>query len=180
MATAIVKVELPNVVNAVGLTWKLFSHPGAANGAPIAVTSAGLPLTVDTVQADVYWGSVDATTLLGLYAFVIFEGANIVGRGYINMTNAAVVHVVMQDPWIGSVDGSKVASLGAFTDVLTESYRATGAEGTAAQLLYEILGNLAEATYVGTTKTIKKINGTPAKTYTMDDAVDPTTITELT
>lgn len=68
-----------------------------------------------------------------------------------------------------------------WTTVLTESYRATGAAGTAAQLMHEILQNLTEFGISGTTKTVKKFDGsTTAKTYTLNDADTPTSITEAT
>jgi len=68
-----------------------------------------------------------------------------------------------------------------WTTALTEAYRATGATGTPAQLLYEILAHLGEASISGTTKTLKKLDGsTTAKTYTLDSATTPTSITETT
>ena len=68
-----------------------------------------------------------------------------------------------------------------WTTALTEAYRATGATGTAAQLLYEILAHLGEFAIASTTKTTKKLDGTAtAKTYTLDDDVSPTSITETT
>ena len=83
---------------------------------------------------------------------------------------AAVLHAITD----GKVDA-------VWTTALTAAWRATGAEGTAAQLLYEILGHLAENGNVGTTKTIYELDGTtPAKTYTYDDATSPTSITETT
>lgn len=67
------------------------------------------------------------------------------------------------------------------TTAMTEAYRSTGATGTVAQLLYEILGNLTEFANVGTTRTVRKLDGaTPAKTYTYDSANNPTNITEAT
>lgn len=64
---------------------------------------------------------------------------------------------------------------------LTEAYRSTGATGTAAQLLYEILQNITEFAISGTTKTTKKLDGTTtAKTYTLDSSTAPTSITEAT
>jgi hypothetical protein len=68
-----------------------------------------------------------------------------------------------------------------WTTALTESYRGTNATGTGAQLLYEILANLVEFAISGTTKTAKRLDGsTTAKTYTLDDATTPTSITETT
>lgn len=83
-----------------------------------------------------------------------------------------------------TIDGTGMES-GAITAIwsaaLTEAYRSTGATGTATQLLYEILQNLTEFAISGTTKTVKKLDGsTTAKTYTLDDDTTPTSITEAT
>lgn len=68
-----------------------------------------------------------------------------------------------------------------WTTALTEAYRSTGAAGTAAQLLHEILQNITEFAISGTTKTVKKFDGsTTAKTYTLDSSTTPTSITEAT
>lgn len=68
-----------------------------------------------------------------------------------------------------------------WTTALTEAYRSTGSTGTATQLLYEILQNLTEFSIASTTKTVKKLDGsTTAKTYTLDSATAPTSITEAT
>lgn len=66
------------------------------------------------------------------------------------------------------------------TSALAESYRSTGATGTMAQLLYEILAGLLDHSITSTTKTSRKIDGTTAKTYTLDSATAPTSITETT
>lgn len=64
---------------------------------------------------------------------------------------------------------------------LTESYRADGATGTFTQLLYETVAHLGESSITGTTKTIKKIDGsTSAATFTLNDATTPTAITRAT
>lgn len=67
------------------------------------------------------------------------------------------------------------------TTAVAESYRADGATGTPAQLLYEVVAHLGESSIAGTTKTIKKVDGTTtAATFTLDDAVTPTSITRAT
>jgi hypothetical protein len=63
---------------------------------------------------------------------------------------------------------------------LAESYRSVGSTGTAAQLLYELIAHLGSASISGTTKTVKKVGGTPAKTYTLNSATSPTSIVETT
>jgi hypothetical protein len=67
-----------------------------------------------------------------------------------------------------------------FTTALNESYRSAGSTTTLAQGVYEIIAHLGESSISGTTKTLKKLNGTTAKTFTLDDAVTPTAITETT
>jgi hypothetical protein len=67
-----------------------------------------------------------------------------------------------------------------WTTALTEAYKTAGSTGTAAQLLYEILANLTDFSISGTTKTARKLDGTTAKTYTLNDATSPTAITEAT
>lgn len=67
------------------------------------------------------------------------------------------------------------------TTVMTESYRSANATGTVAQLLYEVIAHLGESSIAGTTKTLKKLDGTTtAKTYTLNSATTPTAITETT
>lgn len=66
------------------------------------------------------------------------------------------------------------------TTGLTEGYRATGAIGSVRDLLYEILAGVLDHSITGTTKTIRNIAGTAQKTYTLDSAVTPTSITETT
>jgi hypothetical protein len=69
----------------------------------------------------------------------------------------------------------------AFTTQVTESYRADGAAPTLAQAACEILAHLGEASILGTTKTIKKFDGTTAaETFTLNDATTPTSITRAT
>ena len=67
------------------------------------------------------------------------------------------------------------------TVAMAESYRADGAAGSPAQMLYEILENVIEFSISGTTKTVKKIDGTTtAATYTLNDATNPSSITRST
>lgn len=66
------------------------------------------------------------------------------------------------------------------TTALTEGYRGTGATGSVRDMLYEIIGHMGESAIVGTTKTIKKLDGTtPAKTYTLNSTT-PSSISETT
>lgn len=69
----------------------------------------------------------------------------------------------------------------ALTTAQTESYANDNANATIVQLLYEIRQNLTDFTISGTTKTVKKKDGsTTAATYTLNDATNPTGITRTT
>lgn len=66
------------------------------------------------------------------------------------------------------------------TTAMTESYRSAGSAPTVAQALCELIAGIHDFAIASTTKTIKKIDGTTAKTFTLDDATTPTSITETT
>jgi len=67
------------------------------------------------------------------------------------------------------------------TTAMTESYAADGATRTLAQASYEVLAHLGESSIAGTTKTLKKVDGTTtAATFTLNDASTPTSITRAT
>lgn len=68
-----------------------------------------------------------------------------------------------------------------FTTALTESYRADGATGSVAQLLYEINQTIGERSFSGIVGTVKKIDGsTTAFTQSLDNAGSPTSINRAT
>jgi len=61
------------------------------------------------------------------------------------------------------------------TTQMTESYSADGVAPTLAQSLFLTMQNLQDYAYVGTTQTVRRIDGsTTAATYTLDDATNPT------
>lgn len=67
------------------------------------------------------------------------------------------------------------------TTAMTEAYRTTGGTATLAQFCYEVIAHLGEFANSGTTKTLKKLDGsTTAKTFNYNDATNPTSITETT
>jgi hypothetical protein len=69
---------------------------------------------------------------------------------------------------------------GVLTRQMTEAYRAAGVAPTLAQSLFELIAQMGDASISGTTKTLKKIDGTTAKTFTLDSSTAPTSITEAT
>ena len=87
----------------------------------------------------------------------------------------------------GAIDATALAADAAneiagavLTTAMTESYRATNAAPTLAQAAFELIAHMGEASISGTTKTLKKIDGTTAKTFTLDSSTTPTSITETT
>lgn len=88
----------------------------------------------------------------------------------------------------GAIDAAALATDAAaeiagavLTTAMTESYRATNAAPTLAQAAFELIAHMGEASFSGTLKTLKKIDGTTtAKTFTLDSATTPTSITETT
>lgn len=66
------------------------------------------------------------------------------------------------------------------TTQMTESYRSAGTAPTLAQAAFELIAGVLDHSISGTTKTLRKIDGTTAKTYTLDSSTAPTSITEAT
>lgn len=81
---------------------------------------------------------------------------------------------------LNNVTAAQVATA-VFTTAMTESYRSAGAAGTLSQYIHELIAHMGESSISGTIKTLKQLNGsTTAKTYTLDSAASPTSITETT
>ena len=73
------------------------------------------------------------------------------------------------------------AAVALFTTQLTEAYAADGVAPTPAQALFLIQQMLTEFGIVGTTLTVREIDGTTtAATFTLDDGTNPTDITRAT
>jgi len=68
-----------------------------------------------------------------------------------------------------------------WTTVLSESYRADGAAGTGAQMLYELIAHMGEVSIAGTVKTTFQVNGSnQAMAFNLNSATAPSTITRVT
>jgi len=87
----------------------------------------------------------------------------------------------------GAIDSNALAASAAseiatavYTGQMTESYRAAGVSPTLAQSLFELIAQMGDSSISGTTKTLKKLDGTTAKTFTLDSSTAPTSITEAT
>jgi hypothetical protein len=69
---------------------------------------------------------------------------------------------------------------GVLTRQMTEAYRAGGVAPTLAQAMFELIAQMGDRDIVGQTLTLHKLDGTAAKTFTLNDANNPTSITEAT
>jgi hypothetical protein len=87
----------------------------------------------------------------------------------------------------GAIDANALAAsaaseiaTAAYTGQMTESYRAAGVAPTLAQAMFELIAQMGDRDIVGQTLTLHKLDGTAAKTFSLNDANNPTSITELT
>jgi hypothetical protein len=69
---------------------------------------------------------------------------------------------------------------GVLTRQMTEAYRAAGVAPTLAQAMFELVAQMGDRDIVGQTLTLHKLDGTAAKTFSLNDANNPTSITEAT
>jgi len=81
---------------------------------------------------------------------------------------------------VGSVVGNVGGTTGDFVSTISESYRANGAAGTPAQILYELLGHHTEKTVSGVTMTIKKLDHSAVATTLTLDSTTPSSVSRAT
>ena len=164
-----------------------------ADGAPktdITFATSGLAIKYQSGN-----GSIGSLTPVSMTAGGAHADGGLYHRGNgtykIGLTDALVASAGELSVWIeltdcdSSTDDIRVVAydpdatdIGALSTALTESYAADGSAATAAQLLYLIAQHLNESSISGTTKTVKKLDGsTTAATFTLDDATTPTSIT---
>ena len=77
-------------------------------------------------------------------------------------------------------DAATEIATATLTTAMTESYRSAGVAPTLAQAAFELIAHMGDSAISGQTKTLKKIDGTTAKTFTLDSSTAPTSITEAT
>jgi len=153
-----------------------------------SVAAGGTPTTTvfrtDLTEPN---GTFDNQTLLFVSGDLQGESAPIEGysvtNGQITLGDALTAAPAAGDAFVILPD--HVHPLGEIADAvltrtMTEAYRAAGVAPTLAQALYEVIAHMGEASISGTTKTLKKIDGTTAKTFTLDSSTTPTSITEAT
>jgi hypothetical protein len=116
------------------------------------------------------------TEVAAILAAVDTEVASIIST--LGLAGAGLTGV----PWNASWDAEVQSEVDdALKATLAEGYRSTGAIGSVRDMLYELIAHHGESAISGTTKTLKKLDAsTTAKTYTLDSATTPTSITETT
>lgn len=95
--------------------------------------------------------------------------------------NAKTTNLPASPAATGDIPTAAQNATAVLTTVMTEAYRGAGAAPTLAQFCFEVIAHLGESSITGTTKTLKKLDGsTTAKTYTLNSSSTPTSITETT
>lgn len=144
----------------------------AANGFE-AGKDYNLVITTGTVDGVSVVGEVIGTFSLSLSAAAKDLANATDGLGAIKADTAAI---------LVDTDATLPAQISAiFTQQMTEAYAMDGVAPTPAQALFMIQQILGDFTIIGTTISVKQIDGsTEAATYTLDDATNPTSLTRAT
>lgn len=175
----------------VDVTGSLSGSVGSVTGSVGSVAAGGITaasIATGAIDADAV--ATDAVTELaaGVWNSVLsgFVTAGTAGKALDDLGTALAAAQasldVLTDTGVTCVALSSAAITDVWsTDVLAESYAAKGAAPTPAQALYVLMQHMQESTIVGTTKTVRKLDGTTtAGTYTLDSATKPTSITRAT
>lgn len=143
-------------------------------------TAGGGTVSYGASSGIVYYAPTQAETNYTAFVVVAYKtGCIPVSQTVITTANATAGRVSVGDVAGTAQTGADLGT--ALTTALTEAYRADGATGSVAQLLYEIVAHLGESSISGTTKTIKRVDGsTTAATFTLDSGTTPTSITRAT
>ena len=105
------------------------------------------------------------TSSAGLYSIIVKESGVRIGSWYVRTTDTAETF-----PASDTRDEANAATerLALLTTALTESYAADGVAPTLSQVLFLIQQQLSESAISGTTKTVKKLDGsTTTATFTL-------------
>jgi hypothetical protein len=153
-----------------------------------SVAAGGTPTTTvfrtDLTEAT---GTFDSQTLLFVSGALTGQSAPIetysVTNGTITLGEPLTAAPTAGDAFVILPD--HVHALGEIADAvltrtMTEAYRAAGVAPTLAQAAFELIAHMGKASISGTLKTLKKLDGTTAKTFTLDSSTAPTSITETT
>lgn len=139
-------------------------------------------------------GATTTTTDAGGHGLALIGGASSTSSGGTAGVGLSVLGGAGSASTNGSGNGATFAAGGTttvsagfgvssdiLTQAMTESYSADGATMSAIQGIYLTTQILGESSISGTTRTVKKVDGsTTAATYTLDSGTSPTSITRAT
>ena len=123
-------------------------------------------------------GSISGVTFPAHFSLLAIDGG---GDVTFNNTVIATVTNLTNAPTAGDLTAAMKTSVSTavLTTAMTEAYAAKNGTLTVAQALYGLTQQMGEQSITGTTMTVKKRDqATTAKTYTLNDASNPTAITE--
>ena len=148
---------------------------------PAADTVANVTLVATTTTNTDMVGTNGANTVVPP-SVAQFNARTVVSADYFLVTDYTApdnVGITQTQADIAALNDISVSQI--LTTQMTESYATDGVAPTLAQSLFLTMQNLQDYTYIGTTQTVKKIDGrATAATYTLDDAINPTSKTRAT
>ena len=149
------------------LTLYLYNESG------VLINSGGDAMTESPSSTGRFTATV-AESPTGISSARAHDSGGVVWYGWLQQNSTVLVdsdpHIATGVP-VTSLSSTAIQSI--WTTTLTESYAPSGAEGTAAQLLYLIQQGFTEFAISGSTISVKKLNGSEAATYLMDSATAP-------
>jgi hypothetical protein len=187
-------VELGRIDTTIGSRLASAGYTAPLNAADtrtaIGLASANLDTQIAALPLASVWTSTRAGYLDSvLLAFNSNRTVQVTGSHHVaavlHDSEPGSIHATTFDA--GAIDAAALATSAAaeiagavLTTAMTESYRATNAAPTLAQAAFELIAHMGKASISGTLKTLKKLDGTTAKTFTLDSSTAPTSITETT
>lgn len=168
-----IPVLLRDVDDNLEVTGKVFGDVTASywrqGGVRTAISAITLA-AVDSAHADGGFKEVDATNQAGLYRFDLPDAVVASGADWVVVTIKVSGCFVFHERF--------PLTSGAFKYQMTEDYAADGVAPTPEQALFSLLQNIREFAISGTTLRVKKLDkSTTAETYTLNDAVNPSSRT---
>ncbi len=162
-----------------------YARLGAPAGASIAADLVVIDNFVDGLETTIGSAGAGLTALATAAALATAQADlnTITGSDGVTLATAQPLYApAVAGNAMALTSGERTTLAGVvMTTQMTESYRTDGSAPTIAQALCETLGHMGESSISGTTKTVKKFDGsTSAATFTLNDATTPTAITRAT
>ena len=154
----------------------------SANYFDPAVDSVANVTLVDTTTTNTDMRGTDSANTVIPPSVAQFNARSIPSADYFIVTdytapdNTGIAQIQVDIAALNDISVSDI-----LTTQMTESYAGDGVAPTLAQSLFLTMQNLQDFSFTGVTQTVKKLDGTSvAATYTLDDALTPTSKTRAT